>query len=60
MSAVTPRPVSDRKFVALDDVVVAGGGDDRPGEGVFAVGLDGGGDAQHPVVVERGRFRRRR
>ena len=44
----------------LGHVVVAGGGDDRPGEGVFALGFDGCGDAQHPVGVELRRFRRRR
>ena len=60
MSAVTPRPVIERKFVAFGDVVVAGGGDDRPGERVLAFGFDGCGGAQHPVVVELRRFRRRR
>ncbi len=55
MVASTPRPVIDRKSSAGRDLAsVAGGGDDGPGQGVFAVGLDTAGEAQDLVVVDPG------
>jgi hypothetical protein len=50
--ASTPRPVIDRKSVAVGDGPRLGGGDDGPGERVLAVGLDAAGEAQHLVVVD--------
>ena len=51
MSASTPRPVIDRNPVAVACRRCSRAAvDDRSGQRVFAVGLDGGREAQHLVV----------
>ena len=54
MVASTPRPVSARNPLGACDVApLPGGGDDRPGEGVLAVGLDA---AQRGAAPRRRRW----